>query len=283
MKILNCEEETIKTFIDNRGGFIYLNDDVYKYFEKHIINSTHLPPSVFMSTTGSLPVQFHPPTIINDIVCRAGLKQYQNICVYSEPSQVLSSSLVIYLLERLNFKNVYLLNGNYNNLPISLLTKRYCNLTSIVNDNFDWWPNESISFVEFTTLLATKTERELQVIDVRGASMYNVKETPWLVNGNILGSINVPWKNFVEPDNEHKLKPFEEIKKILSYMDVSLSKPTIVYSGTGRDVSLAFIIMKELGMNVRIYEGSWSEYHWKHLEGELTFINTDGGYKSRFL
>ncbi|WP_035984448.1 sulfurtransferase [Leptolyngbya sp. KIOST-1] len=82
-------------------------------------------------------------------------------------------------------------------------------------------------------------------------------------NGHIPGAKNIPWPTFtIGEDNFHQLKALDEIRALLARRQVGRNDEIIVTCSTGREASLQYVVLKHvLGYsNVRLYEGSWTEY-----------------------
>ena len=89
-------------------------------------------------------------------------------------------------------------------------------------------------------------------------------------NGHIPGARNIPWTTFTVAENPHKLKSLSEIEKILAEKKIERSQDIIITCTTGREASLQYVVLKHLlgYPNVRLYEGSWTEYSQSDLPVE---------------
>ena len=73
--------------------------------------------------------------------------------------------------------------------------------------------------------------------------------------GHIPGSKNYFWKdNF----NDFKVKPKEELNELLKGLDEK--EAIIVHCGSGITGSVSVMILDELGIKVKLYGGSWSDW-----------------------
>ena len=109
------------------------------------------------------------------------------------------------------------------------------------NDNDNENTNENIK------------NNENLIIDTRNKESFN--------HMNIPGSINLPFKNFLNHDNTFKTK--EEIMDIVDSFEIKDHKNVINYCGIGLTASINTFVLKELlGFeNIKLYSGSMEEYN----------------------
>lgn len=112
------------------------------------------------------------------------------------------------------------------------------------------------------TLLEKKT-KDLFLLDARLGERYHgllPESRPGLRAGHIPGSINVPYKDFLNVDG-CTMKSLENIKKVFEGKDVDYSKKIIATCGTGVTACSIIFALSRLGIsNFLIYDGAWSEY-----------------------
>lgn len=299
MRLLDCDDITISSFINSGGKFICADNDPYIYFNSHIINTVHIPNACLRSSYGPVPVQFYNCEQNGLIFANTGLKLTDKICVYANISDsyaILSSSLVIYELEKFGFNNLYLLNGDYTILSSDLLTQCYPE-----------WANNRIACYKYSTnilidydelLCRLRHDPDLYIIDARPLSRYGqiindqciITDKSWKINGNIPGAVNIFWRSFLDPTNNHKFKPAEEIQQLIdiAFINLGLIPPNknskiVVYCGTGREAAMQREYMNSiLGYtNIRLYQGSWNEYQYKYQLDNTIPINLIGCYVPR--
>lgn len=283
-QLLNCENKTVLQFLKQGGKFLFCDDDPYKYFLPHLKNTAHFPTSALRSTQRSVPVQFNSQKINSEIIKNAGLNCNDAICMYGDANLddvLLSCSLVVFELLRFGFKNLFILNGDYKKLDDKLKDQEYPEWKS--NGKFKY--NSDMVF-DIDDLL--ENYNELTIIDARPPTRYGpeITDKRWKVNGNIPGSINVWWKTFIDPKNNHCFKPIEEIVDILIEKGLNdLEENILIYCGTGREATMQYLFLKHIidFENVFIYLGSWNEYHYKYSKGKILPINKKGGYIKKIM
>lgn len=115
--------------------------------------------------------------------------------------------------------------------------------------------------------VATAKEPVATLIDIRGPGEFSgetaVPEgfpgegaTVW---GHIPGAINVGWGKVVNEDGTYKTA--DEIRAVYQEAGVDLSKPLITYCRIGERASHSWFALSQiLGLEVQVYDGSWSEW-----------------------
>lgn len=296
MKLLECNDRSVRMFLEDDGKFIFAYDDPYTYFSSHIKNSIHLPPSTLRSSYGAIPVQYHRSDMNAIVLYQSGLKPYDKICVYSEasdPECLLSASMVVYELMKFGFKDIHILNGDYKTLDKSLLDQLYPEWANYTSD-LDYIQYNDDFVIQFDEVLdKVLYDDEVGIIDARPPTRYGeykngscmISDKRWKINGNIPGSINVWWKSFVDTNkSNHKIKPLSELQNILDENGFEdKDQEIIIYCGTGREIALQYLVMTYLlgYTNIRAYQGSWNEYHYMYLQDNSIPINLTGCYSDR--
>ncbi|WLS79967.1 3-mercaptopyruvate sulfurtransferase [Erwinia pyri] len=112
-----------------------------------------------------------------------------------------------------------------------------------------------------TDVLLISHEGGAQIVDARAANRFRgeVDEPrPGLHRGRIPESLNVPWNMLVE---NGELKPASALREIFSQQGVDLTQPIVTSCGSGVTAVVVILALTSLGVeNVRLYDGSWSEW-----------------------
>lgn len=238
-----------------------------EYIDGHIPKAVNLADNVFRGPNGFLPVQYWDADKIVQLLGKSGISNNDQIVVYSDGNNVLGATMVAYLLERSGAKEVAVVDGGYKGFKDAkqTVTKEFPRYTPgkfTLQDN----PTIRVSLEQLKPLIGKPGN---VIIDPRPADLFEGKVNLWVRNGHIPGAKNIPWPTFTEannPDealkNPHKLKSLDEIKQLLAERNIKPSDNIIVSCSTGREATLQYIVLKHLlgYPNVRIYEGSWTEY-----------------------
>lgn len=101
-----------------------------------------------------------------------------------------------------------------------------------------------------------------QVIDARAAPRYagSVPEPrPGLRSGHMPGAVNIPFDRMLDPDTGRVL-PNEVLKDVFAAAGIDPSQPVIASCGSGVTACVIGLAAEQLGVKVRIYDGSWTEW-----------------------
>ncbi|GAB4217641.1 MAG: sulfurtransferase [Synechococcales cyanobacterium] len=241
----------------------------FAYFSGHIPGAVHIPDNTFRGPNGTLPVQYWSNEKLQSLFQQAGVTDASQVVIYSDGSDFLGATMVAYLLERTGHPGAKVLDGGYkayqaSGFPVTKEFPRYTPGTFSVKDN----PAIRVSLDDVKGLLG---KEGVTFIDPRPADLFAGKVEVWARNGHIPGAKNIPWPTFtVGESNFHQLKSLEDIQALLDSRGVTKDSQIIVTCSTGREATLQYAVLKhQLGYpNVRVFEGSWTEYQQTDLPVE---------------
>ncbi len=179
--------------------------------------------------------------------------------VYASQGDTLAATMVAYALLRIGHADVRVLSGGFEawraNHPVekefpeieqTQITPRSPLVENITYDQFE----DSVGHSDRVFL------------DARPIAQYLGDAGIWRQNGHIPGAHSLHWERIAAAHNTHRLRPRAEIEAIIEELGVSEWDQIVVYCGTGREATLLTLALRfELGLpNVRMYEGSWTEY-----------------------
>lgn len=233
----------------------------FDYFTAHIPNAVHIADNTFRGPNGTLPVQYWETEKLRSLFSQAGITNSSQVLVYSDGRDVLGATMVAYLLERSGHPNVAILDGGFAGykaaqLPVTKEFPQYRPGNFTVQDN----PSIRVTLDQVKQLLG---QPNVVFIDPRPPELFAGEQDIWIRNGHIPGAKNIPWVSFtVGEPNFHQLKPLDEIRQILASRGITPENDVIVTCSTGREATLQYHVLKHLlgYPNVRVYEGSWTEY-----------------------
>jgi thiosulfate/3-mercaptopyruvate sulfurtransferase len=101
-----------------------------------------------------------------------------------------------------------------------------------------------------------------EIVDARGAGRFTGEESeprPGMASGHIPGSKNLPQGTLFNPDNSWKRS--DELRNAFDSAGVDLGKPMVATCGSGITACVLLFGAHLLGKeDVRLYDGSWSEW-----------------------
>ena len=258
--------------LDTRGGY-------KDYFRGHLPTAHHINFDTLRGTDHAVPVQYLPDDLTKALLIRAGVDKDRLHLVYATGDvlpndEVLSTSMVVYVLEKYGVKNIKIVDGGFaewkkqglepardyfGNPPGTLPEKTEFGVAANVDD-----------------VLAFAGKPGNVLVDARPLNEFQGDDDVWLRKGHIPGAISFHWARLMEKDNTHKFKPFAEVKAELEKAGITPDKNIIAYCGTSREGSLLLFYLKHVAgyPNVRLYEGAWKEYVW--LKGKSLPAETGG-------
>jgi thiosulfate/3-mercaptopyruvate sulfurtransferase len=237
------------------------------YIGGHVPGAVHLSEQAFRGPNGRLPFQIWGPTELAGLLSRAGISNKDSVVVYSDGNDVLGSALVSYILEKSGVPRVAIVDGGLSGFKAAgqQTTKAFPTFKS------GTFTPASVQGLNITLkeLVPLIGKSDVVIIDPRPKAQFEGTDQTFIRNGHIPGAKNIPWQSFTEANNAdetkknaHKLKSLEDIRALLVSRGITPDKTIIVSCSTGREASLQYLTLKHLLKypNVRIYEGSWTEY-----------------------
>jgi thiosulfate/3-mercaptopyruvate sulfurtransferase len=243
--------------LDTRGGY-------KDYFRGHLPTAHHINFDTLRGTDKGVPVQYLPDDLTRILLVRAGVDKDRLHIIYAEGDtlpndEILSASMVAYVLEKFGIKNIRIIDGGLPDYKAEFpLTLAYPK-TPLGKLPKDMNPGIALN-VE--TVMKLKDKPGHVLVDARPKNEFEGDDPYWLRKGHIPGAVSFHWARLMTEKNTHKFRPVDECKKMLVAEGITPDKEILVYCGTSREGSLLRFILKHvLGYpNVRLYEGSWKEY-----------------------
>ncbi len=256
--ITSPDKQQRPVVLDTRGGY-------KDYFRGHLPTAHHINFGTLRGTDNGVPVQYLPDELTAELLRRAGADKDRLHLVYATGDvlpndEVLSATMVVYVLEKFGIKKVQIVDGGLahwkqEGLPV---TQEY--FGNPRGDLPETMQKEiGIDVVE---LLKQKDQPGTVLVDARPHNEYIGEDDIWLRKGHIPGAVSFHWARLMEENNTHKFLPHAQVKDQLEAAGITPDKQVIVYCGTSREGSLLRFYLKHVAQypNVRLYEGSWKEY-----------------------
>ena len=110
-----------------------------------------------------------------------------------------------------------------------------------------------------STLDDVKNRGEAQLLDVRTTEEFTGQSDVDGRPGHIPGAVHLMWREFVGEAHEY-LKPAATARERLGATGVSEDEPVIAYCRSGMRAAVSYLALQRLGYDVRLYDGSYSEW-----------------------
>ena len=107
-----------------------------------------------------------------------------------------------------------------------------------------------------------------QLLDVRTHEEYSGQLEADPRPGHIPGARHVMWREFVGQDESY-LAAEQQARDTLASAGISDGEPVIAYCRSGMRAALGYLALQQLGLQVRLYDGSYAEWSATDLPVEL--------------
>ena len=263
------ETETVLSFVspawvaqhsgDENVRILDVRQDPHDYFRAHVPHAVYLADETLRAPDQGIPVQYLPPQLMSAVLERAGVGRDKIVVIYAEGKDVLGATMTAYVLEQLGHPRVMIMNGGW-----SAYSARYPTTQQYPRYVRGKLPVRQIRIagIGLSTVLRLLGAPGVTFVDARPGPAYRGEIDTWMRNGHIPGALSLDWHTLVMPDNLHRLKPKAELRRIFAAHGLTPRSHIVFYCGTSREATVNYMVAKHvLGFpNVRLYEGSWTEY-----------------------
>ncbi len=193
---------------------------------------------------------------IQALFARNGIRHGKPIVVYAG-KDIHDAGRVFWVFEVFGHKHVKILDGGFSawrQAPGNQPTRDVPEITPVA-----YVPTvEPGRLVTLLNMKLATANSQRVILDVRTTEEYNGEVSFSKRFGHIPGAINIPSDdNFVERNGILYLKPEAQLRKMYRAIE---GKPVITYCNKGLDAALTYTILRALGQNVSVYDGSWFEW-----------------------
>ncbi len=230
---------------------------------EQVFSSQHIPGSVLIQpaelvcgippATGKIPDEDR----LSDLFSRVGLSEERHVIAYDDEGGGWAGRL-IWTLDVLGHQNASYLNGGL----VAWARAGY-----MVESQVTMVPRIDYRAHIDRSQIATREQVQAQiddpesaVWDARGADEFAGEKITAQRNGHIPNAVNLDWLYLMDPDNDLRLQPLEEIRAHLNEVGITQDKKVITHCQTHHRSGLSYLVGKALGMDIRAYDGSWSEW-----------------------
>jgi len=102
---------------------------------------------------------------------------------------------------------------------------------------------------------------DMVVLDARTPAEFSGADVRAARSGHIPGAVNMDWTEAIDRTRNTRMKPKEELKRLLESRGVTPDKEVVTHCQTHNRSSHTWMVMKVLGYpRAKGYDGSWSEW-----------------------
>ncbi len=226
--------------------------------------AARIPGSVFFDLdavsdhTSDLPHMLPTAAAFAEAVGSLGIAETDTIVVYDTVG-LFSAARVWWTLQVMGAANVFVLDGG---LPTWQAENRPLE-TGTVAQPAPATFRATLAFdavVDVPTVMAALTG-DAQVVDARPAARF-AGQTPepraGLRPGHMPGAVNLPMTSVL--NNTGRLKRGDALAEAFQHAGVDLDRPIVTTCGSGVTAAVLSLALAELGIDSRLYDGSWAEW-----------------------
>ena len=229
--------------------------DEKKYRQGHIENAIHIPIEKTFNQAGNT-TRIAPIYQVQNFLSAAGVKNSDIIIVYDNGG-LKNAAHLFWLLETYSHEKVTVLDGGFpawvkNKGNISIKARRLPvskYIASIATNSLA---------TKLSTRLAIENTNSL-ILDSRSHDEYIGLKSKASRKGHVPNAINIPWSdNFSANENIESVRPVNELEEL--YNTVDKSKDIIAYCNRGKQSAVTYLVLRNMGYKVSIYDGGWLEW-----------------------
>lgn len=118
------------------------------------------------------------------------------------------------------------------------------------------------------TLKDLRAKANFRLVDFRSRDEYTGALDTEGKPGHIPNAINIVWKDLLGEGDEF-LAPREKLEKLLAAFSIQRDDELVGYCRSGPRAAVGYIAFRQLGLDIRLYDGSYSEWAHSDLPVEL--------------
>jgi len=236
--------------------------------QQQAFDTQHIPGAVLIEPRelvgGVKPATGKLPSLgqLNSIFSRVGLSENKHVIAYDDEGGGWAGRL-IWTLDVLEHRNYSYLNGG-----ITAWMREGYSLETENNDVTVSRPKDTPYLGSINRNVIADLDEVLEQIktpdsivwDARAKEEYFGTKKTALRNGHIPGAINLDWLDLMDRENDLRLLPLSELSEKLTALGITPDKKIITHCLSHHRSGLSYLVGKALGLSIRAYDGSWSEW-----------------------
>lgn len=254
---LIIETRELRTLLADDNLLVVAVCQEQDFFQHHIPGAHLIQPSELVSgikpAVGKLPSAEQ----LSKVLSRIGFNKDQRVIAYDDEGGGWAGRL-IWTLDVLGHRNYSFLNGGINawlgdSLPVET------GPAIEANSNYEARIHPE-HLIDLDRVISQIGNSSSIVWDARSKEEYEGTKGTNLRNGHIPGAVNYDWLDLIDRSNHLRLFPLPVIATKLRALGIDTTKEIITHCQTHHRSGLTYLVGKALGMNIKAYDGSWSEW-----------------------
>ena len=228
-------------------------DETYRQY--HLPGAVHISPSEIVSGERPAVGRLPPLDILKRLFSRIGYKPDLHIIAYDDEGGGWAGRF-IWTLDVIGHQHSSYLNGGLiawagEKLPLT------AEVPQIEPTEVKFSIHDDV-IAEKEDVLAAIDSDDVLVWDARSPEEYAGTRVVAQKGGHVPGAINLDWLDLMDPDAGLRLR--NDLDELLAQRGLMAGKQIITHCQTHHRSGLAYLVGKILGLDIRGYHGSWSEW-----------------------
>lgn len=254
---LLLEPDDLQPLLDRKDLLIIDVCQPSLYQQLHIPGAVHVSPAELVSGTPPAPGKLPDLARLKALFSRVGLGADKHVIAYDDEGGGWAGRL-LWTLDVLGHHHYSYLNGGIHawkneGHPVTNEIPR------ITASDFNPVIDNSL-VIDAETLKAGLAEKKIIVWDARTAEEFNGSKKTALRNGHMPGAVHLDWLDTMDRANNYRLLPLTELREKLQKLGITQDTHVVTHCHTHHRSGLTYLIGKLLQLNIRAYDGSWSEW-----------------------
>ena len=257
-------------FVDVSWHLAGTRDADEEFESKRIKGSIRMDIDSVKDKESRLPHMLPPPVVMQDYVDRHGLVLSSDvICCYTQPN-CFSAARGWWTFSAYGFTSAILQGGidAWEEAGLPVESGPYEEPLVLPPH-----PTEKVTLRkeivrDLDQVLEVVRTNSAVIVDARSQARWLGTESetrPGVQSGRIPGSLNIPFREFLEEDDMTRFKPHDQLKRIFDSYGVDLDTPAAIINtcGSGVTAATAAFAMHLCGRSIEmvpVYDGSWAEW-----------------------
>ena len=260
----NFNDQKIK-IIDGTWHMPAANMNAFEIFkQKHIPNAIFIDLEKISNQNSELPHMMPDEEYFSKKISSYGIKNNDHLIIY-DTYGIFSAARIWFMFNAFGHEKVSILNGG---LPLWIQSggKVSDRINKLDSSNYKAELNKSF-IISYKEILDNLSTNKYQIVDARSPDRFSGlsdEPRPGMKSGHIPNSKNLFFNDLID-QNTKKIIKKENIEKLINEAGIDLNKDTICSCGSGVTACIlkfAFELLDK-NKNIKIYDGSWSEWGTK--------------------
>lgn len=225
------------------------------YTRGHIAGARHITPARL--TLGQPPAPGKLPTAdaLAAMLGQVGYEPDKLIIAYDDEGGGWAGRL-LWILDVIGHEKKSLLNGGLiawaaenRDLTTDVPTYNATQVTVTIDNTFT---------ASLPEVLASLDDPDVVIWDARSLEEHRGLRSGSQRAGRIPGAVNLDWLETMDPANGHRTRG--DLQEVLNTLGITRDKRIITHCQTHHRSGLTYALGRQLGYDIRAYDGSWSEW-----------------------